>query len=264
MTRPMRPSRKAAFTDDEEKIAHERDKMDDVLEALTSRSVEPARLQAVPALPVEQGEPPAAPQVIVPVVEDGPTATVDVGERALAEPTPAVTEPASPDEPAPVTVANTPDEKPAATASAAHRDRKPQKAVGPAKQGEETRKKPPAAWISADVYRHLVAYSDEEKREKRAGARPFGVIAMDAIENHANILASAWKGSGAGPPRPGKLFVAEAHSRYRRHDAPPRSITLQGIGPENARLLKKLMKQWGAGSVSDLVEKALRLELGMG
>ena len=264
MTRPTRPSRSAAFTDDEEKIAHERDKMDDVLEALTSRGGEPTRLQAVPALPTEPAESPATPQVAVTVVQSDPPAVAEVRERTPAESPPAVTAPASPGRPAPVTVLDTPDETPAATAPARNRDRKPGKVAGPAKQGEETPKKPPAAWISADVYRRLVAYSDEEKREKRAGARPFGVIAMDAIENHSDTLASAWKGSGAASRQPGKLFVPEMHSRYRRHDAPPRSITLQGIGPENARLLKKLTKQWGAGSVSDLVEKALRLELGMG
>lgn len=36
MTRPARPSRKAAFSSDEEKIQHERDKLDDVLETLPS------------------------------------------------------------------------------------------------------------------------------------------------------------------------------------------------------------------------------------
>lgn len=87
---------------------------------------------------------------------------------------------------------------------------------------------------------------------------------MDAIENHAEALASAWKGSGSGSPPPGRLFVRELNSRYRRHDLPPRSITLQGVGPENAKLLKRLKRQWGAGSVSDLVEKALRFEFGMG
>jgi hypothetical protein len=175
---------------------------------------------------------------------------------------PATTVSTPPVRSAPATVPQTSPETTTAP-SGGDRDRRAGKATGSAKHAEENPKKPPAAWISAAVYRHLVDYSDQEKRMKRAAARPFGVIAMDAIEKHAEALASAWKGSGTGTPQPGKLFVREQNSRYRRHDLPPRSITLQGIGPENGRLLKRLKKQWGAGSVSDLVEKALRFEFGM-
>ena len=70
-------------------------------------------------------------------------------------------------------------------------------------QAEEGPKKPPAAWISSDVYSRLLEYSDQEKRTRRSAARPFGVIALDAIESHAAELASSWKGSGGDFPHPG-------------------------------------------------------------
>jgi hypothetical protein len=260
----MRPSRKAAFTRDEQKIQQERDKLDDVLATLPSRNGEPTRLQSVPTLPdTEPSDSAAAQQVLGTATETGPAAAT-VGERSpeVATLIPATTVSTPPVRSAPATVPQTSPETTTAP-SGGDRDRRAGKATGSAKHAEENPKKPPAAWISAAVYRHLVDYSDQEKRMKRAAARPFGVIAMDAIEKHAEALASAWKGSGTGTPQPGKLFVREQNSRYRRHDLPPRSITLQGIGPENGRLLKRLKKQWGAGSVSDLVEKALRFEFGM-
>lgn len=261
----MRPSRKAAFTSDEQKIQQERDKLDDVLAALPTRTGEPTRLQSVPALPdTKPSDSAAAERVLDTATEAGPVAAAEVGERspevATLIPVATVSTPAVLSAPAAVSETST---EPTTAPSGGHRDRRPGKTTGSAKHAEENPKKPPAAWISAEVYRHLVDYSDQEKRMKRAAARPFGVITMDAIEKHAEALASAWKGSGTGTPPPGKLFIREPNSRYRRHDLPPRSITLQGVGPENGRLLKRLKKQWGAGSVSDLVEKALRLEFGM-
>lgn len=50
MTRPTRPSRKDAFTDDEAKIVQERDKLGDALALLKPHKVE-AHLQSVPPLP---------------------------------------------------------------------------------------------------------------------------------------------------------------------------------------------------------------------
>lgn len=255
---PVRPSRKAAFTKDEEKIEQERDKLDDVLGRLSSlRTGEPPRLQSVPALPTTPSGASFGDGQIS-ATAPGPVLVAEVGER--------VPEVDAPDSPASTASALTDSSvsEASGTGSGGQRERRPGKAVVPAKHAEDAAKKPPAAWISTDVYLRLVDYSDKEKRMKRAAARPFGVIVMDAIENHAEVLASAWKGGGASTPQPGKLFVREISSRYRRHDLPPRSITMQGIGPENARLLKRLKKQWGAGSVSDLVEKALRLEFGMG
>lgn len=263
MTRPARPSRKAAFSSDEEKIQHERDKLDDVLETLPSRNGEPPRLQSVPALPATAPADSSAGGQRV-AAEVGQVLVTEVGERISGD-VPGTAGPVSvaPAQSAPANPSATADEV-SATSAADRPDRKSAKAAGPVKQAEESPKKPPAAWISSDVYLRLVEYSDTEKRMKRTAARPFGVIAMDAIENHAEALASAWKGSGSGSPPPGRLFVRELNSRYRRHDLPPRSITLQGVGPENAKLLKRLKRQWGAGSVSDLVEKALRFEFGMG
>ena len=129
------------------------------------------------------------------------------------------------------------------------------------KQAEEG-PKPPAAWISSDVYSRLLEYPTRRSGRGVLQRGRSGVIALDAIESHAAELASSWKGRRIFP-HPGKLFVREINSRYRRHDLPPQAITLQGVGPENAKLLKRLKKQWGAGSVSNLVERALRLEFRM-
>jgi hypothetical protein len=266
MTRPTRPSRKSAFTDDEEKIVHERDKMDDVLDTLTSRKGE-ARLQSVPPLPASGLENHAGAQ------QDINGAAEAVHGRVEAAGDERTDHELPPDLAAETSVPQGHTEEPISldsepgvvllTGVGDQRDRKTGKATGLPRAAEEGTKKPPAAWISSDVYSRLVEYSDKEKRTKRAAARPFGVIAMDAIENHAAALAVTWKGSGVDSRQAGTLFVRELNSRYRRHELPPRSITLQGVGPENAKLLKRLKKQWGAGSVSDLVEKALRLEFEM-
>lgn len=258
MTRPTRPSRKAAFADDEAKIINDRDKMDDVLALLKPNKAD-THLQSVPPLP-------ASGQDIggVAAAATSPIQVEIVGERTSPPPAPNLPNEAPTPPPAPAAVEPAPEAVPATSVSD-RRDPKAGKATRTPTAAGESPKKPPAAWISSDVYSRLIEYSDTEKRTKRTAARPFGVIAMDAIERHADSLAAVWKGKGnaSGPSQPGGLFLRELHSRYRRHELPPRSITLQGVGPENAKLLKRLTKQWGARSVSDLVEQALRLELGM-
>lgn len=254
MTRPTRPSRKSAFIEEEAKIAHERDKMADVLDTLTSRTAE-AHLQSVPPLPANG-------QDLGGAAGTSPVQVKIVGERVGHRPAPDLPAEIPEATPASSSVESAPEVEPASGGND-RRERKAGKPTVSAKAAVENPKKPPAAWISNDVYSRLIEYSDTEKRTKRAAARPFGVIAMDAIENHAVALASAWRGSGADSGQSDGLFVRELHSPYRRHDLPPRSITLQGVGPANTKLLKGLKKQWGARSVSDLVEKALRLEFGM-
>lgn len=68
------------------------------------------------------------------------------------------------------------------------------------KRDTPVRAKPPEALVSADVYECLREYSDNEKGTTHSTARPFGVIAMDAIERHAEVLASAWEEGGRGVP----------------------------------------------------------------
>ena len=70
--------------------------------------------------------------------------------------------------------------------------------------GEAATKKPATAWISSEVYSRLLEFSDQEKRTQLRAARPFGVIAMDAIENHADQLGSMWKRSEARSPASGR------------------------------------------------------------
>ena len=123
--------------------------------------------------------------------------------------------------------------------------------------------KPPEVLLSQDVYLRLTQFSAQEKLEKRVRARPFGIIAMDALERHADELASHWAAKVPDAPTAGALFIRpapKAGSRYRRHALPPKTVALQGICPENARLLDKLVTKWNTGSRSALVEQALRLE----
>lgn len=86
---------------------------------------------------------------------------------------------------------------------------------------------------------------------------------MDAIENHAEALASAWKGSGSGSPPPGRLFVRELNSATapRSPAALDHPARRRAGERETAEASEKAV---GRGSVSDLVEKALRFEFGMG
>lgn len=266
MTKPSRRSRGPAFSADEKTVVQGQDDLGDVLDMLPPKKVESARLQSVPPLPVVDSVDNAAPQRAAAEA----LGLVDVRAEVVGE------------EPAPVSVADSGEDVPtaealvvpgraseavadavAATDSGDRRDPKSGRATAPAKQTGEVRKKPPAVWVANEVYSRLLEYSDQEKRTLRSAARPFGAIAMDAIERHAAQLATSWKESAADSGRPGTLFVRETRSGNRRHERPPRAVTLQGVGPENAKLLKRLKKQWGAGSVSDLVERALRLEFGM-
>lgn len=251
MATPTRPSRQAAFADEEGAIEDSREKTSDLLSRLGPRKPDSVRLQSVP--PVPTAPPPALPVQSTPAAGDG-DGVAHIGERAVAQGGSAAPGQAG-------SAGSSQAEQPAAASIGDRRGQRADKGAGAPRPADAARRKPPAAWISSVVYTRLVEFSDAEKRDRRSAARPFGVIVMDAIEKHADRLSTLWKGAGIDSPAPGQLFVRERHSRYRRHDLPPRSITLQGVGPENGKLLKRLQKQWGAGSVSDLVEQALRLEL---
>ena len=124
--------------------------------------------------------------------------------------------------------------------------------------GEAATKKPATALISSEVYSRLLEFSDQEKRTQLRARPDLGVIAMDAIETTRISWVHVEAGE-ARSPASGKLFARESGSHYRRHAQPPRCITLQ----ESARITPGCSNGWrrrGAGSVSDLVEQALRLE----
>ena len=146
MTKPSRPSRKPAFSDDENKVAQGQDKLGDVLEVLKSRKAEPARLQSVPPLPaielveknVQQPDAGLAERVDVRVEEVGEGPAPEPERAAGAKDLSAATDPAE----APADVAH-------ATDSNDRRDRKSGKGTAVSKQTEDSPKKPPAAWIPA-------------------------------------------------------------------------------------------------------------------
>ena len=128
------------------------------------------------------------------------------------------------------------------------------------------RPRPPEVLLSADVYQRLAQVSAKEKLDKPSKARPFGVIVMDALEHHAQQLATAWTQDEPATPVGGALFirpVATVVPRRRRHITPARNVPLAGIDPANARLLDEYVVTWNAGTRSALVEQALRYEFGL-
>ncbi len=254
MSTPQRPRRQGAFDNSsEEHLQAVTEDTEDVLALLTRRTPEVTRLQSVapladpPARPVVVANPPAAPAADL---------TGDGGNQALSSAAAISPVSAPPAAPFVASDAGSPDTDRRAIGAGSRGTRRAGRAAG------EASVKPPTAYLSHDVYLRLLEFSDKERKQKRTTARPFGVITMDAIERHADKLESFWKSKSSAAPPPGGLFVrAKSNSRYRRHEQTPRSITLQGVGPENARLLKQLKNRWGAGSVSALVEQALRFEL---
>ena len=69
------------------------------------------------------------------------------------------------------------------------------------------RPRPPEVLLSADVYQRLAQVSAKEKLDKPSKARPFGVIVMDALEHHAQQLATAWTQDEPATPVGGALFI---------------------------------------------------------
>lgn len=136
----------------------------------------------------------------------------------------------------------------------------------PAPAARRRRNRPPEVSLSADVYARLRAVSLQERLTHHSRARSFGEIVLDAVEAHADRLATAWT-TPAPPTTGGGLFVrpaAGAVPRRRRHASPPVTVPLAGIDPTNAGLLDDYAAQWGAGTRAALVEQALRYEFDLG
>jgi hypothetical protein len=123
--------------------------------------------------------------------------------------------------------------------------------------------RPPEVSLSVEVYQRLSRVSASEKVKNRGKARTFGIIVLDAIEHHADRLATAWQVTPQSAPEPGALFVRQSEPAVpprRRHVLPPRLVPLAGIDATNARLLDDFVDKWGTGTRSALVEQALRFE----
>lgn len=124
------------------------------------------------------------------------------------------------------------------------------------------RSRPPEVLLSAEVYDELYRVQIAEKKSRKSLARTMGLIVMDAIEAHADRLATTWSvqeyavGEGQLFERPASTAVP----RRRRHAQPPRTVVLSGVTAANGQRLDNLVKEWNAGTRSALVEQALRYE----
>ncbi|MBB3753692.1 hypothetical protein FHT44_006214 [Mycolicibacterium sp. BK634] len=129
----------------------------------------------------------------------------------------------------------------------------------------QTRYRPPEVLLSAEVYDALYQLQIAEKKSRRGLARPMGAIVLDAIERHADRLATTWDtmedtvGEGGLFARPSSSAVP----RRRRHAVAPRTVVLSGVNAANGRRLDELVPAWGAGTRSALVEQALRYEFNL-
>ncbi|ULN44693.1 hypothetical protein MI149_29810 (plasmid) [Mycolicibacterium crocinum] len=129
----------------------------------------------------------------------------------------------------------------------------------------QTRYRPPEVLLSAEVYDALYHLQITEKKTRRGLARPMGAIVLDAIEKHADQLATTWDamedtvGEGGLFARPSSSAVP----RRRRHAVAPRTVVLSGVNAANGRRLDELVPAWGAGTRSALVEQALRYEFNL-
>ncbi|MCW4354132.1 ribbon-helix-helix domain-containing protein [Hoyosella sp. YIM 151337] len=121
------------------------------------------------------------------------------------------------------------------------------------------RSAPPEAVVAPEVYQTLRKLTMRERQEKPDRARSYGQVVLDAVEAHAEDLASHWRETTAAPAA-SRLFrrVDPSQPRRRRHASSPARIPLAGIIPEDLRQLDTLAAEWGAGSRSALVEEALR------
>lgn len=137
----------------------------------------------------------------------------------------------------------------------------------PASAPRRRRNRPPEVSLSADVYARLRAVSLQERLTHHSRARSFGEIVLDAVEAHADRLATAWTTPEPPAAGSGGLFVrpaAGAVPRRRRHASPPVTVPLAGIDPTNSALLDDYAVRWGAGTRAALVEQALRYEFDLG
>jgi hypothetical protein len=122
---------------------------------------------------------------------------------------------------------------------------------------------PPEVAVAAEVYAALRDLTLSERRSDPVGARTYGQVALDAVEQHADELQRHWINRPV--PRSGGLFTRVSDSsgpaKRRRHAAAPARVPLAGVIASDTDLLDDLAAQWGAGSRSALVEAALRLYL---
>jgi hypothetical protein len=123
-----------------------------------------------------------------------------------------------------------------------------------------SRASPPEVAVAPDVYRALRALTLRERTASPTTARSYGRVALDAVDTHADTLATYWR--TPPPPRTGLFSRQNSDApRRRRHEQAPARVPLAGIIASDVGQLDQLVVDWGAGSRSALIEAALRMYL---
>ena len=124
-----------------------------------------------------------------------------------------------------------------------------------------TRVAPPEVALPQRIYDALRAVTLSERTANPATARSYGHVVLDAVEHHADELKAHWTG-GVSQSGTGLFRRSEAgRPTRRRHSKPRARVPLAGVIHEDAAVLDQLALEWGAGSRSALVERALQLYL---
>lgn len=216
----------------------------------------PKTEQPAPALPNAQVAP-QTPARISPAVDTRAAAPPQAAPTQTAIATESQAQPPAPPRPAPA---------PRVVASEqATRQRATTTTVSEPARETGKRTRPPEVLLSAEVYDELYRHQNAEKKARKALARTMGTIAMDAIEAHADRLATTWTTQEYAVGE-GQLFerpASNAVPRRRRHVTAPRTVVLSGVTAANAQRLDNLVQAWNAGTRSALVEQALRYEFNL-
>ncbi len=212
---------------------------------------------------------PPGPAAVVPNREPSAEPAVSV-----APPPPPATDPPAPAQPSvtpkpPTDTAPAPSvpipARPAKPANSTHSDQRRHVTTTAAPKLAQKRARPPEVLLSGEVYDELYRVQIAEKKVRRGLARTMGAIVMDAIEAHAERLATTWS-SELFAVGEGQLFERRASTavpRRRRHATAPRTVVLSGVTAANKERLDDLVHEWDAGTRAALVEQALRYEFGL-
>lgn len=137
--------------------------------------------------------------------------------------------------------------------------------AGPAEEAVTSAPRPrggpsaPTVQVDPTIHKQLRRLTARERGRNPSTARTYTQVVLDAIETHADELATHWQ-SVPAPRSNGGLFSRQkvSTSRRRRHPDPPARVPLTGLNPDDLATLDKLVADWNAGSRSALVEEALR------
>lgn len=118
----------------------------------------------------------------------------------------------------------------------------------------------PDAAVAPELAQKLRELAIAEKAQDPVTARSHGTIVLQAIEQHADDLQQHFAPKPA--PAAGLFSYTDstvARQRRRHGQVKPVKIVLAGILKSDAKKLDELVKLWGAGNRSALVEEALRM-----